>query len=100
VQKGDTPHVIADKLGVDEKALLARNKLRADNLQIGQVLVIPRKGAAPVVAAKDTKPAMPKATPDVHVVKTTTIPAPGGTSLAEEESEPGGKAAEAKPDKS
>lgn len=100
VQKGDTPHVIADKLGVDEKALLARNKLRADNLQIGQVLVIPRKGAAPVVAAKDTKPATPKATPDVHVVRTTTIPAPGGTSLAEKESEPSGKAAEAKPDKS
>jgi murein DD-endopeptidase MepM/ murein hydrolase activator NlpD len=97
VQKGDTPHVIADKLGVDEKALLARNKLRADNLQIGQVLVIPRKGAAPVVAAKGTKLATPKATPDVHVVKTTTIPAPGGTSLAEEESQPGGKATEAKP---
>jgi murein DD-endopeptidase MepM/ murein hydrolase activator NlpD len=99
VQKGDTPHVIADKLGVDEKALLARNKLRADNLQIGQVLVIPRKGAAPVVAAKGTKLATPKATPDVHVVKTTTIPAPGGTSLAEEESQPGGKATEAKPAK-
>jgi murein DD-endopeptidase MepM/ murein hydrolase activator NlpD len=96
VQKGDTPHVIADKLGVDEKALLARNKLRADKLQIGQVLVIPRKGARPVVAAKGTK----SATPDVHVVKTTTIPAPGGTSLAEEESRPGGKSADAKPAKS
>jgi murein DD-endopeptidase MepM/ murein hydrolase activator NlpD len=99
VQKGNTPHVIADKVGVDEKALIARNKLRADKLQIGQVLVIPAKGSAPVVAAKDSKSAAPKAGPDVHVVKTTTIPAPGGTSLAEEESHPGGKAADAKPGK-
>jgi murein DD-endopeptidase MepM/ murein hydrolase activator NlpD len=86
VQKGDTPHVIAAKLGVDEKALLARNKLRADKLQIGQVLVIPAKGSQPVVAAKDSKPAAPKAGPDVHVVKTTTILAPGSPSA------PSGKA--------
>ncbi len=99
VQKGDTPHVIAVKLGVDEKALLARNKLRADKLRIGQVLVVPAKGAQAVVAAKDSKPAK-EAPPGVRVVKTTTILAPGGTSLAKEESQPGGKAADAKPDKS
>ena len=27
VQKGDTPHSIADKLGVSERSLIARNKL-------------------------------------------------------------------------
>ena len=99
VQKGDTPHVIAEKLGVDEKALIARNKLRADKLRIGQVLVIPAKGPQPVVAANDSQQAAPKAAPGVRLVKTTTILAPGGTSLAEEESQPGGKAAEAKTDK-
>ncbi len=53
VQKGDTPHGIADKLGVSEKALIARNKLNPSNLRIGQVLVVPGKSAKPVVAAKD-----------------------------------------------
>ncbi len=89
VQKGDTPHTIADKLGVSEKALLERNKLRANNLRIGQVLIVPAK-AAQAVAAKETKPKAESGTePQVHVVKTTTITAPGasaqGTSLAEEE---------------
>jgi murein DD-endopeptidase MepM/ murein hydrolase activator NlpD len=97
VQKGDTPNGIAEKLGVDEKALIARNKIRANRLQIGQVLVIPGKGSGPVVAAKETKPAKPKTTPDVHVVKTTTIPAPGGTSLAEEEAQSAGYGADSKP---
>ena len=41
VQKGDTPHDIADKLGVDERALIAANHLNPNNLQIGQVLVGP-----------------------------------------------------------
>lgn len=99
VQKGDTPNGIAEKLGVDEKALIARNKIRANRLQIGQVLMIPGKGSEPVVAAEETKPAAPKATPDVHVVKTTTIPAPGGTSLAEEEAQSAGHGADSKPDK-
>ena len=93
VQKGDTPHGIADKLGVSEKALIARNKLRAGNLQIGQVLIVPAKGAQDI-AAKDAKPKDSETEPQVHVVKTTTITAPGaapqgasvqGTSLAEEE---------------
>ena len=97
VQKGDTPNIIAERLGVSQKALIARNKIRADRIQIGQVLVIPGKRSAPVVAAKAAKPA--KATPNVHVVKTTTIPAPGGTSLAEEEAQSAGYGADAKPDK-
>jgi murein DD-endopeptidase MepM/ murein hydrolase activator NlpD len=98
VQKSDTPHSIADKLGVDEKALLARNKLKANKLQIGQVLMVPAKDSQPDVAANETKSATPKDAPDVHVVKTTTIPAPG-TSLAEEESQPGGHGADAKANK-
>jgi murein DD-endopeptidase MepM/ murein hydrolase activator NlpD len=43
------------------------------------------------VAAKQTQPATPRDKPDVHVVKTTTIPAPG-TSLAEEEAQQAAKA--------
>jgi murein DD-endopeptidase MepM/ murein hydrolase activator NlpD len=95
VAKGDTPHSIADKLDVDEKALLARNKLKANKLQIGQVLMVPAKDSQPDVAANETKPATPKDAPDVHVVKTTTIPAPG-TSLAEEESQSPANGADAK----
>jgi len=51
VERGDTPHSIADKFGVSEKSLIERNKLNPSNLRIGQVLVIPGKSAKPVVAA-------------------------------------------------
>ncbi len=97
VQKGDTPHDIADKLGVDEKALIERNNLKPNNLRIGQVLVVPDKGSTPAVAAKETSPPASGANPAVRVVKTTTILAPGGTSLAEEESQPGAPGTDAKP---
>ena len=70
VQAGDTPHGIAEKLGANEKAILARNDVRADALQIGQKLIIPAGTAAPSVAQAET-PA------GVRKVKTTTIPAPG-----------------------
>lgn len=93
VEKGDTPHSIAEKLGVSEKALIARNKLRANGLQIGQMLAVPAK-AAQDVNAGEPKPDSPTE-PQVHVVKTTTITAraspsgqdsPGqGTLLAEKE---------------
>ena len=76
---------------------MERNKLRANSLQIGQVLSVPAKTAQNVAAnaPKETKPAS-ATEPQVHVVKTTTITAPGaassaqgspgqGTSLAEEE---------------
>ena len=82
---------IADKLGVSEKALIARNKLNPSSLRIGQVLIVPGKSAKPVVAAKDDTPLAEPAVdtaPNVRKVKTTTIPAPG-TSLAEEEDGPG-----------
>jgi murein DD-endopeptidase MepM/ murein hydrolase activator NlpD len=88
VQKGDTPHSIAEKLGVGEKALIARNNLKPSNLRIGQVLVVPDKSAKQAVAATEdqsplAEPAVDTA-PQVRKVKTMTIPAPG-TSLAEEE---------------
>jgi murein DD-endopeptidase MepM/ murein hydrolase activator NlpD len=87
VQKGDTPYAIANKLGVSEKALIARNNLKPSNLRIGQVLVVPGKASKPVVAANDETPLAEPAidtAPAVRKVKTMTIPAPG-TSLAEEE---------------
>lgn len=87
VQKGDTPHAIAEKLGIDEKTLIERNNLNPNNLRIGQVLTIPGKDSRPTVTAKASPPPASNAAPDVHVVKTTTILAPGGTSLAEEEAQ-------------
>jgi murein DD-endopeptidase MepM/ murein hydrolase activator NlpD len=86
VQQGDTPHGIAEKLGVDEKALIARNHLNPHNLQIGQVLVVPDREGRRAVAAKDMTPPASSTNPAVRMVKTTTIAAPGGTSLTEEES--------------
>ena len=111
VQKGDTPYSIAAKLGVSQKALMERNKLRANSLQIGQVLSVPAKTAQNVAAnaPKETKPAS-ATEPQVHVVKTTTITAPGaastgqgspgqGSSLAEEEDDQAnGAKAKNKPD--
>lgn len=70
VQAGDTPHSIAEKLGASEKAILVRNDVRADSLQIGQKLIIPAGGAPAATAQADPKPG-------VRTVKTTTIPAPG-----------------------
>jgi murein DD-endopeptidase MepM/ murein hydrolase activator NlpD len=99
VQKGDTPHDIAAKLGVDEKALIARNNLKPNNLRIGQVLVVPDKQDASAVAEDETPSPASSAYPTVHVVKTTTIIAPGGTSLAEEESQSVGQGTDAKPGK-
>ena len=97
VQKGDTPHSIADKLGVSEKALIARNKLRANSLanRPGAVGAGQDRARRRRQRAQEAKPAS-ATEPQVHVVKTTTITAPGaassaqgspgqGTSLAEEE---------------
>jgi murein DD-endopeptidase MepM/ murein hydrolase activator NlpD len=86
VQKGDTPHLIAEKLGVSEKALVERNQLDPSRLHIGQVLLIPNgaKSPASAIAANAVRPASPaqtpSAAPDIHVVKTTPIPAPGSPS--------------------
>ncbi len=58
VQKGDTPAVIAKKLGVKVAALKAANSITNDKgLQIGQELVIPKGGEAPK-AAEGTAPAV------------------------------------------
>jgi murein DD-endopeptidase MepM/ murein hydrolase activator NlpD len=84
VEQGDTPRIIAQKTGVSKKALIERNNLAPTRLKIGQVLYLPKDGKAPAerppVAANESKPA-PSAraqgpAPDVHVVKTTAIPAP------------------------
>ena len=87
VQKGDTPHSIAAKLGVDEAALIERNDLKPSRLKIGQVLAIPRNDSDETVVAEDPEITGPKSSPQVRKVKTTTISAAEGTSLAEEELE-------------
>jgi murein DD-endopeptidase MepM/ murein hydrolase activator NlpD len=79
VEKGDTPHEIAAKLGVTEKDLIARNKLRPESLKIGQVLIVPDGASAPEGRPAPAVAASKSAEPNVHVVKTTTIPAPGAT---------------------
>jgi murein DD-endopeptidase MepM/ murein hydrolase activator NlpD len=83
VEKGDTPHGIAAKLGVTEKDLIARNKLRPENLQIGQVLIVPENASAPDGRAEVATSKPKSAEPNVHVVKTTTIPAPGASAHVE-----------------
>jgi murein DD-endopeptidase MepM/ murein hydrolase activator NlpD len=96
VEKGDTPHGIAEKLGVDEKALIAANNLKPNNLQIGQVLVVPDQSTAPSVTANEPRPPASSTNPAVRVVKTETILAPG-SSLAEEEAQPARQDIETKP---
>jgi murein DD-endopeptidase MepM/ murein hydrolase activator NlpD len=96
VEKGDTPHGIAAKLGVDEKALIAANNLNPNNLKIGQVLTVPDQNAAPDMAANEPGPPASSTNPAVRVVKTETILAPG-SSLAEEEAQSVGQDAAAKP---
>jgi murein DD-endopeptidase MepM/ murein hydrolase activator NlpD len=97
VEKGDTPHGIAEKLGVDEKALIAANNLNPNNLKIGRVLTVPDQSAAPDMAANEPAPPASSTNPAVRVVKTETILAPG-SSLAEEEAQSVGQDAAAKPD--
>jgi murein DD-endopeptidase MepM/ murein hydrolase activator NlpD len=81
VAAGDTPHSIAEKLGADERAIVARNNVRPDNLQIGQKLIIPAGAASPSLAqASPTQSGVRK-------VKTTTIPAPGAASGAAKSTE-------------
>jgi murein DD-endopeptidase MepM/ murein hydrolase activator NlpD len=82
VQAGDTPRSIAERSGVSEKALIERNDIDPTHLRIGQVLYLPKGGkaaAAPrAVAINESKPApAQRPAPDVHVVKTTPIQAPG-----------------------
>src|SRR5262249_59730170 len=86
---------------VSIEQIMSANNLPDGHLHVGQELIIPgsrgkptetkERVAPPAVAAKQTQPATPRDKPDVHVVKTTTIPAPG-TSLAEEEAPQAAKA--------
>ena len=119
VEKGETLSMLSRRYGVSVEAIMAANNLPDGRLNAGQEIVIPgakapkpqtakaTMPAAPVkVAAKDTSPApeaaapkptaapAPGGTPDVRVVKTTTILPPGASSLAEEEETEAG----AKPD--
>jgi murein DD-endopeptidase MepM/ murein hydrolase activator NlpD len=89
VQVGDTPTSIAQKTGVNVKALIARNDLKPPRLKVGQVLYLPKGGKAPApaaVASAAKKPASPA--PDVKVVKTTTITPPGAAAKAQASAKP------------
>ena len=54
VKSGDTLFKIAKNYGVSAKALRSVNNLRTDQIKVGQKLVIPNKGAAPMEAAGGT----------------------------------------------
>ncbi len=78
VKKGDTLSSLSRRYGVPVEAIVSANNLPDGHLAAGQELVMPGVSAAKVAAA--SKPAQ-----NVRVVKTETIKAPEGTSLAEEE---------------
>lgn len=66
VQSGDTLMTIAQSLGVSSDVLLALNKLEnADNLDVGQVLLVPtpKNGAAPTETPEPRATALPTVTP-------------------------------------
>jgi murein DD-endopeptidase MepM/ murein hydrolase activator NlpD len=116
VAKGDTLSSLSRQYDVSVEEIMSANNLPDGHLHVGQELVIPgargkptetkERVAPPAIAAKETKAQAPNEetkapTPkdkrDVHVVKTTTIPAPG-TSLAEEEAQQAAKAGAPKKD--
>ena len=116
VAKGDTLSSLSRQYDVSVEEIMSANNLPDGHLHVGQELVIPgasgkptetkERVAPPAIAAKETKAQAPKEAtkaptpkdkPDVHVVKTTTIPAPG-TSLAEEEAQQAAKAGAPKKD--
>jgi murein DD-endopeptidase MepM/ murein hydrolase activator NlpD len=107
VAKGDTLSSLSRRYDVSVEEIMSANDLADGHLHVGQDLIIPGAGgkaieakarvAPPPVAEKEIKAPAPKDVPDVHVVKTTRIPAPG-TSLAEEESQHAAKDADAKND--
>jgi len=109
VAKGNTLLSLSRQYDVPVEEIMSANNLPDGHLHVGQELVIPgarRKATeaktrvAPLAVAEETKAQAPKEEtkaptpkdkPDVHVVKTTKIPAPG-TSLAEEEAQQTAKA--------
>lgn len=54
VKSGDTLFKIAKNYGVSAKTLRTANHLRTDQIKVGQKLVIPTKGSAPMEAAGGT----------------------------------------------
>jgi murein DD-endopeptidase MepM/ murein hydrolase activator NlpD len=100
VANGDTLSSLSRRYDVSVEEIMGANNLPDGHLHVGQDLIIPgasgkaiepKTHVAPApVADKETKAPAPKDKPDVHVVKTTRIPAPG-TSLAEEESQQAAK---------
>ena len=109
VETGETLSMLSRRYGVSVEAIMAANSLPDGRLNVGQELTIPGVAAAktqtakaaqpdaPIkVAAKEANPASasapakpanapaPSASPEVRVVRTTTILS-GATSLAEEE---------------
>ena len=54
VKSGDTLFKIAKTTGTTPKALRTANRLRTDQIKVGQKLVIPSKGAVPMEAAGGT----------------------------------------------
>lgn len=54
VKSGDTLFKIAKNYGVSAKTLRVANHLRTDQIKVGQKLVIPTKGSAPMEAAGGT----------------------------------------------
>lgn len=100
VAKGDTLSSLSRRYDVSVEEIMSANNLPDGHLHVGQDLIIPGAGGKAIeakthvapapVADKETKAPAPKDKPDVHVVKTTRIPAPG-TSLAEEESQQAAK---------
>jgi murein DD-endopeptidase MepM/ murein hydrolase activator NlpD len=115
VEKGDTLSILSRRYGVSVEAIMAANNLPDGRLNVGQELVIPtapgmkaavksaKPAAVAAAAAKEPSPVPAKAaakemgqagsaaTPEVRVVKTTTILPPGASSLAEEESDASAK---------
>jgi murein DD-endopeptidase MepM/ murein hydrolase activator NlpD len=75
VAKGDTLSTLSRRYGVPVETIISANNLPDGRLAVGQQLVLPG-----VTAAKAA--AVAKAEPNVRVVKTETIAAPQGTSLA------------------
>jgi len=97
VAKGDTLSSLSRRYDVSVEEIMSANNLPDGHLHVGQGLIIPGAGGKAIEAKPRVAPPpiaektpAPKDKPDVHVVKTTRIPAPG-TSLAEEESQQAGK---------
>jgi murein DD-endopeptidase MepM/ murein hydrolase activator NlpD len=79
VRSGDTPRSIAAKLGVSERALIARNDLNPARLRIGQVLKVPEPGhKAPEGSTRiaSYEPSDASTASDSRPVKTTAVSPP------------------------